>query len=96
MVLYITAFTLADNGSILSGVFANHNSPPPAASYYEYYVSNMLLGGLVAIVIYLVLTWLALRLAQWLIRRQGALVPHQDWWLRLKKKKQVEDAAAAG
>jgi hypothetical protein len=96
MVMQMVAFTLFDNGSILSGLFANHNFPASGSSYYVHYVANMLIGGLVTIIVYLVLTWLSLRLAQWLIRRQGALVPHRGWWLRLKKKKQVEDAAAAG
>jgi ABC-type transport system involved in multi-copper enzyme maturation permease subunit len=95
MILYMAAFTLFDNGSILSGIFTNHSIPPSAAGYYEHYISNLVIGGLVAIVMYFFLTWLSLRLAQWFIRRQGALVPHREWWLKLKKK-QVQGAASAG
>jgi hypothetical protein len=94
VMLYVAAITLFDNGSVFSGVFANHYIPSSPSPYYDHYYTNMMIGGLIAITAYMLLTWLALRLAQWLIRRQGALVPHQEW--RLKKKKQVEDAAAAG
>jgi hypothetical protein len=83
-VLVAGGFTLFENGSVLAGTLATFN-PTNAYAYYYDYTNTWIAGAVLALGISLLLTWLSLRIAQWVTRRQGAISWHPGLWLKAKK-----------
>jgi hypothetical protein len=88
---------ILDNGFIVAGTLASFSPPDPSTlyygpSYYYAYVNSFVAGTVLALGLLIVLTWLSLRLAEWLIKRQGALRGQADWWDKVKTKKPEEAA----
>lgn len=93
-ILAHAAITLSENGVLVSGALMSYSPPTvmsydqPSASFYTTYTNGIIAGGLVALLVYVLFAWFALLLAQWVVRRQGALRPTRlEQYSRRQKKK---------
>lgn len=76
--LQIAAVTTFDNGTVLAGVFASYYPPSPGGYAYSDYLFRIgLATGIVTVCLYVWLAWLALRITERVVRRQGALAPRR-------------------
>jgi hypothetical protein len=96
-ILVVGGVSMMDNSFIASGTLASFTPPNFSNGYsssdYYYSYMNSFVGGLaLALGVLVLLTWLSLRLAEWFIKRQGALRAQTDLRDRATKIK-PEDAA---